>query len=61
MLHPNRRDLIRTGIVGTAAAVAGVTVLRDAAPAEADILGDARGDTAVLARLATIEQLIAFA
>jgi hypothetical protein len=61
LLHPNRRDLIRTGIVGTAAAVAGGAVLRDAATAEADILGDAHGDAAVLERIATIEQLIAFA
>lgn len=61
MHHPNRRDLLRTGIVGTAAAVAGARMLRDAAPAEADILGAARGDPALLERIVTIEQLIAFA
>jgi hypothetical protein len=61
MDHPNRRDLIRTGIVGTAAAVAGGAVLLDAAPAEADILGDAQGDAALLTRIVAIEQLIAFA
>ena len=61
MRHPNRRDLIRTGIVGTVTAVAGGAVLRDAATAEADILGDARGDAALLERMLAIEQLIAFA
>lgn len=61
MPHPNRRDLLRTGIVGTAAAVAGGAALRDAAKAEADILGDAHGDAAVLGRIVGIEQLIAFA
>jgi hypothetical protein len=61
MHRPNRRDLIRTGIAGTAAAVSGGAMLRDAASAEADILGDARGDAALLERLVGIEQLIAFA
>src|SRR5437764_1187598 len=56
-----RRDLIRTGIVGTAAAVAGGAALRDPSTAEADILGDAHGDAAVLERVVAIEQLIAFA
>jgi hypothetical protein len=61
MRNPNRRELIRTGIVGTAAAVAGGAVLGDAATAEADILGDAHGDATLLGRIAAIEQLIAFA
>ena len=56
-----RRDLIRTGIVGAAAAVAGGAALRDASLAEADIFGDAHGDAAVLERIVAIEQLIAFA
>jgi rubrerythrin len=61
MLRPNRREVIRTGIVGTASAVAGGALLWDAATAEADILGDVHGDLALLNRIATIEQLIAFA
>lgn len=56
-----RRVLIRTGIVGAAAAVAGSAALRDASIAGADILGDAHGDAAVLERIVAIEQLIAFA
>jgi Ferritin-like domain len=60
MHRPTRRDLIRTGIGGAAAAVAG-GALRNVAAAEADILGDAQGDAAVLERIAAIEQLIAFA
>jgi hypothetical protein len=61
MAHPNRRDLIRTGIVGAAAVVAGGAVLRDPAAAKADILGEAKGDVALLERIVAIEQLIAFA
>lgn len=61
MHHPNRRELIRTGIVGTVAAAAGGAVLEKAAPAVADVLGDAHGDAALLGRIVAIEQLIAFA
>jgi hypothetical protein len=61
MHHSTRRDVIRTGIVGTAAAVAGGAVLRDPAAAGADVLAGARGDPALVYRLAVIEQLIAFA
>jgi rubrerythrin len=60
MSHPTRRDLVRTGVVGTAAAVVGGG-LHNAATAEADILGGAHGDAALLQRIAAIEQLIAFA
>lgn len=60
MHRPTRRDLIRTGIVGVTAAVAG-GALGSSATAEADILGGAQGDVALLERIAAIEQLIAFA
>jgi hypothetical protein len=61
MHHRTRRDLIRTGIVGAAGAVAGGAVLRGPALAIADPLAGARSDAALLARIAAIEQLIAFA
>jgi ferritin-like protein len=61
MEHPTRRALLRTGIVGTVAAAAGGALLRDPVGAAADILGDARGDAALLERIVAIEQLIAFA
>lgn len=61
MHHPTRRDLIRTGIVGTTAVVAGGAVLSDPRPANADVLGGARSDAELLARIVAIEQLIAFA
>jgi hypothetical protein len=61
MHRSTRRDLVRTGIVGTAAAVAGGAMLRPTAAAEADVLGGARGDAALLERIAAIEQLILFA
>lgn len=61
MARPTRRDLIRTGIVGSAAAVAGAVTLGASAPARADVLGDAHGDAALLERIVSIEQLIAFA
>jgi ferritin-like protein len=60
MEHPTRRALLRTGIVGTVAAAAGA-LLQDPVGAEADVLGDARGDAALLERIVAIEQLIAFA
>jgi hypothetical protein len=61
MEQPTRRALIRTGIVGTFAAAAGGALLGDPATAAAGILGDARGDAALLGRIAAIEQLIVFA
>jgi hypothetical protein len=60
MERPTRRALIRTGVLGTIAA-AGGAVLRGSAAADADILGNAHGDAALLERIAAIEQLIAFA
>lgn len=61
MDRPTRRDLIRSGIVGSATAIAGGAILGGPARAGADILGDARGDAALLERIVAIEQLIAFA
>lgn len=61
MPNPTRRALIRTGIVGTAAAVAGAAALREPAVADADPLAGIHGDPAVLHRIVAIEQLIAFA
>lgn len=61
MDRSTRRDLIRTGVVGSATAIAGGAILGNPATAGADILGDARGDAALLERIVAIEQLIAFA
>jgi hypothetical protein len=61
MQHTTRRALLRTGIVGTVAAAAGSAVLRDPATADADILGGAHGDAALLERIVAIERLISFA
>lgn len=61
MHRPTRRALLRLGIVGTLAAAAGGGVLRAADPADADVLAGARGDAALLEKIVTIEQLIAFA
>jgi hypothetical protein len=58
--HPTRRALLRTGIVGTVAAAAG-GALRDPAAADADLLAGAHSDAALLERIVSVEQLIAFA
>lgn len=59
MQHPTRRELLRAGVVGSAAAVGAGAVLESAnAASAAEILDGAQGDAALLRRIVGIEQLI---